>query len=358
MDIELFSSISKYPFVHENGFFNSKDLNQNKTCFDKCKEKDCVIFLNDNNDNGLEYVCSKGYNNYLISFPDFKCILNGLIFENNKTVPNGRKEVRKEWFVNKLSLVTFVEKLFEIEKHIENRVLKSTEKNFSMFHDFKTSMTIFFNCTQDIINQLPGDNFLEKLENSDNSYRDLYNALELITSQLGMIDVILNPKSIEFGNKKRINIYRLFEKMKILFCHLSSKKEEINFKLISEAWVKDSYCYDSIEFIPLILLDNALKYSVKDSEVEIKFEQRHDNLKVIIKNIGPSVKDGNEKRIFEKFFRDDPAKTFSKEGIGMGLWIAQEILKKHDSELFYFKDKKESRPIGLNVFEFDIKTID
>src|SRR5690554_6888369 len=119
MDIELFSSISKYPFVHENGFFNSKDLNQNKTCFDKCKEKDCVTFLNDNTENGLEYVCSKGYNNYLISFSDFKCVLNGLIFENNKTVPIGRKEVRKEWFVSKSEIVSFVEKLFEIEKHIE-----------------------------------------------------------------------------------------------------------------------------------------------------------------------------------------------------------------------------------------------
>jgi hypothetical protein len=358
MDIELFSEISKYPFVNDNEFFNSKDLKQNKTCIEKCREKDCITFLMNNSDNGLEYICSKGYDNYLVSFSDFKFLLNGLIFENNKKIPVGRKEVRKEWIVNRNSVITFIEKLFEIDKHIENKILMSTEKNFSMFHDFKTSMSIFFNCTQDIINKLPGETFIEKLENSDKSYKDLYNSLELITSQLGMIDVILNPQSIEFGNKKRINLYRLFEKMKVLFGHLSNKKNDVNFKIVSDTYVKDCYCYESIEFIPLILLENALKYSVKDSDVEIKFEQRYDSLKVIVKSIGPMVKDGNEQRIFEKFFRDDLAKTFSKEGIGMGLWIAQQILLKHNSEMLYFKDKRVSRPIGLNIFEFDIKTVD
>jgi K+-sensing histidine kinase KdpD len=357
MNLELFTSLTKYPFVHNNDFINSKELIQNKTCLDKCKEKDCLVFYEDKTENYLEYICSKGYNNILISLPDFKCFINGVIFENNSTVPNGRKEVRKDWILKKSAVYGFVEKLFEIERQIKTIVLETTEKNFSMFHDFKTSMTIFFNCTQDIINKLPGNSFQEKLANSDKSYKDLYNSLELITSQLGMIDVVLNPNRIEFGNKKRINLYQLFEKIKILFSHLSDKKKDITIKLISENWVNDCYCYDSIEFIPLILLDNALKYSVKDSEIEIKFEQRHDTLKVIVKNIGPLVSDGNEKMIFEKFFRDDFAQTFSKEGIGMGLWIAQQILLKHESELLYFKDRKESRPIGLNIFEFDIKII-
>jgi K+-sensing histidine kinase KdpD len=357
MNLELFASITKYPFVHNNEYINSKELAQNKTCIEKCKKKDCLVFYENKSENALEYLCSKGYNNISITFPDFKCFINGVIFENNSIVPKGRKEARLDWIIKKSSLNGFIEKLLDIERHIEKIVLETTEKNFSMFHDFKTSMTIFFNCTQDIINKLPGNSFLEKLENSDKSYRDLYNSLELITSQLGMIDVILNPNRIEFGNKKRINLYQLFEKIKILFSHLSEKKQDISIKLISENWVDDCYCYDSIEFIPLILLDNALKYSVKDSEIEIKFEQRHDTLKVIVKNIGPLVLDGNEKKIFEKFFRDDFAKTFSKEGIGMGLWIAQQILLKHDSELIYYKDRKETRPIGLNIFEFDIKII-
>lgn len=356
MDANLFSAISRYPFVYNGEFFDSKELTQNKTCIEKCKEKDCIAYFSDNGNIGEQYVCSKGYDNLHFAIKEFKCFINGLIYDTNKAVPNGRKEVRQKWIVNKDSVQLFSNKIYDIENHINTRILETTEKNFSMFHDFKTSMSILFNCTQDIINKLPGNSFIDKLDSSDKSYKDLYNALELITSQLSMIDVILNPKSIEFGKKKRINLYRLFEKIKILFGHLSNKKNDITINIIAEGRVKDCYCYESIEFIPLILLDNALKYSVSDSEIEIKFEQRQDKLKVIVKNMGPLVK--NEDKIFDKFFRDESAIAFSKEGIGIGLWVAQKILNAHDSHLFYYKDLKELRPIGLNIFDFDIKTID
>jgi K+-sensing histidine kinase KdpD len=356
MDLELFKTLTKYPFIFEGEFYDSEELKQNKSCTGKCKVRECLQLLQ-NIINQTEYVCPKGYNNSLFIISDLKFIINGLIYKTNRKVPLGRKEVRKDWIVDQDSLLIFKDKIREIENHIINRANEGIEKNFSMFHDFKTSMTIFFTCTHDIISKLQGDTFIEKLEGSDKAYRDLYNALELITSQLRMIDVIINPKSIVFGNMKPINIYQLFEKIKILFGHLSIKKRDINIKLIKEAWVGDCNCYESIEFVPLILLDNALKYSVPDSDIEIKFEQHQDNLKVLVKSIGPFVSDENKDKIFEKFFRDKSAEAFSKEGMGMGLWIAQQILRAHNSKIHYYKDPRETRPIGLNVFEFELQTI-
>lgn len=356
MDLNLYKAVSKFPFVFEEIFYDSLELPQNKTCIGKCKSKDCLNMIS-YSENLSEYICSMGYNNSLIIINGLKFITNGLIYTDNLIIPEGRKESRKEWIINKKHIQKFYDKLQNIEIHLNNKINETIEQNFSMFHDFKTSMSIFFSCTQDIISKLPGEYFEDKLKNSDKSYQDLYNSLELITSQLGMIDVIINPKSIMFGNKKQINIYRLFEKIKILFGHLADKKRNINIKIISENWIKDSYCFDSIEFIPLILLDNALKYSANNSTIEIKFEQSHSSAKVIVKNIGPFVSEENKDRIFEKFFRDESGKSFSKEGIGMGLWIAQEVLYAHESKLSYHKDANEKRPIGLNIFSFDLQTI-
>lgn len=356
MDNELIKTLSKYPFIIEREFNDSADLKQNKTCIEKCKEKDCLDLLNSNN-NLKEYICSKGYNNILSIVGEIKFIINGLIFHDNTTVPLGRKDVRKEWLVNRDEVILFVKKINEIELHLEKRINETTEKNFSMFHDFKTSMSIFFSCTQDIINNLEGSSFTEKLENSDKSYKDLYNSLDLITSQLGMVDVILNPNSIKFGSKKPINLYKLFDKIKALFGHLSTKKRDINIRLSSEIRVDDCYCYESIEFIPLILLDNALKYSVSESNIDIKFEQHYGVIKVIVKNIGPLVNEENINNIFEKFFRDESGKKFSKEGTGMGLWIANKILEAHDCKLEYYKNPKDVGPIGLNIFEFELPIV-
>lgn len=356
MDLELFRTLTKYPFIFEGVFYDSKELKQNKTCILKCIEKECLEFSL-SQDNNADFICPKGYDNLLFIVNDLKFIINGLIYKTNQRIPQGRKDVRKDWIVNQDLVLKSTIQIQEIESQLTKRINDSLEKNFSMFHDFKTTMTILFSCTQDIINKLPGNTFIEKIESSDKSYKDLYNALELITSQLRMIDVIINPKSIVFGKKKTINIFQLFEKIKILFGHLSIKKRDINIKLIRENWIGDSLCYESIEFLPLILLDNALKYSAPDSDIEIKFEQHNRFIRVSVKSIGPFVSDENMEKIFEKFFRDESAKSFSKEGIGMGLWIARQILHAHNSEIRYYKDPRETRPIGLNVFEFDIQTI-
>lgn len=356
MDKELIKTLSKYPFIIENEFIDSIELKQNRTCIEKCKEKDCLNLIESNN-NLEEYICSKSYNNILSIVGEVKFIINGLIFENNKEVPHGRKEVRKEWIINRKDVLIFINKIIEIENYLEKSINETTEKNFSMFHDFKTSMSIFYSCTQDIINNLPGNTFLEKLENSDRSYKDLYNSLDLITSQLGMVDVILNPNSIRFGSKKQINLYKLFDKIKALFSHLSTRKKDVNIKLSSEIRVDDCFCYESIEFIPLILLDNALKYSVSETDIEIKFEQHFGVLKVIVKNIGPLVSDENKSKIFEKFFRDESGKKFSKEGMGMGLWIANKILEAHDCKLVYHKNPRDNGNFGLNIFEFELPIV-
>jgi light-regulated signal transduction histidine kinase (bacteriophytochrome) len=357
MDLELFHSISKYPFILNGKFYDSVELVQNKTCVEKCKEKDCLS-LSKSPSNLSEYVCSKGYDNLLVRSGDSNIILNGLIYKTNRTVPDGRKKAREEYIIDKKSILLFTNKITEIDNYLRKTINETTEKNFSMFHDFKTSMKIFFICTQDIISKQSGYTFEEKLEGSDDSIKELYHALNLITSQLGMIDVIINPISIKFGNKKTINIYKLFHKISILFKHLADKKN-VEIELVNErgAYIKDSNCYESIEFIPLILLDNALKYSVQPSTIKIEISQQFNKAKVKVKNIGPFVKDENAIKIFDKFFRDDSGKQFTKQGIGMGLWIAQQILIEHSSVLTYDKDRGASGDIGLNIFEFEIPTI-
>ncbi|WP_127132980.1 sensor histidine kinase [Pseudoflavitalea rhizosphaerae] len=360
MDAKLFTALSKFPYIANGEFFDSVELKQNKTCLTKCKQRDCIAALSTAM-NGAEYICQQGYNNTLMRFKEFSVIINGMIFQDNASIPKGRLAVREKWIVAKEDVTLFQRKMTEIEGYIDQKEAESIEKNFSMFHDFKTSMNIFFNCTQDIIRSLPGTTFENKLDTSDAAYQTLYHALGLITSQLGMIDVIINPRSILLGNKtNEINIYKLFDKVQKLFYHIVLKKRNVSIKLsnIGGAYIKNSLCYDSIEFVPLVLIDNAIKYSAPDSTIDVEIRQfYYGKLKVSVKSIGPFVKDENKDKIFDKFFRDEGAVEFAKSGIGMGLWIAQQVLAAHNSKLYYFKDNNAAGKIGLNIFEFELSTI-
>jgi signal transduction histidine kinase len=360
MSLSLFKTLSRYPFIHDLEFYDSNELKQNKTCITKCKKKGCLSLMDSKESS--HFICEYGFDNRLVLFEENRYIINGIIYPNNSKILEGTKKVRANWVVNPNDIDIFLKKLEGIENEIKNRVNHTIESNFSMFHDFKTSMNIFFSCTQELINRLPGSDFESKLKSSDSLYQSLFSALQLITSQLGMIDVIINPKRIQFGNKKSVNLYRLFEKIKILFSHVAANKRDIKINLISEGRrIRDCYCYESIEFIPLILIDNALKYCVPGYDVDIKLEQSFNSVKVIVKNIGPLVPEENKDLIFHKFYRDPSAEEFAKEGIGMGLWIAQSILNAHNSKLNYFGSKfttfsKINPKMGLNIFEFDLPT--
>lgn len=83
-----------------------------------------------------------------------------------------------------------------------------------------------------------------------------------------------------------------------------------------------------------ILLDNAVKYSDKGSQVAIKTEQhgRHIALRVIDHGIGM---DGEtQKQIFTRFYRADKARSRSDtDGYGLGLAIANKIVAAHDGKI-------------------------
>lgn len=354
MEFSLFVIIAEFPFIHEENFYPSSKLEQNKTCLSKCHQKDCLTGFTNKTNN---YTCSKGYNNVLAQIEGERYILNGLIFRDNKEVPEGRKKVRIAHLTSLTEVNEFILKVQKISENIRMGIDDRMVKNLSMFHDFKSSMNIFFDCTQNIINSLPGTSFENKLESSSSSYKDLYNALELITSQLGMIDVVSNPKSITFGSTKSVNIYRMFDKYRILFNHHRIvANKNLKFEINSNKIIRSTNCFDSIEFIPLILLDNAIKYSSPHSTIVIEFYQGYSDLKVSVKSIGTFVKDEDEKFLFDKFYRSPSAECHTQKGLGIGLWVAKNILKFHNSILTYHKDRSEKSEIGLNIFEFYIKT--
>ena len=83
------------------------------------------------------------------------------------------------------------------------------------------------------------------------------------------------------------------------------------------------------------LLENALKYSSKESLVELIAEEKHDQICIEVKDEGRGVEKGEEALIFEKFFRSGNEYTREKKGSGIGLYIAREFIKLHKGRLEY-----------------------
>jgi two-component system sensor histidine kinase KdpD len=88
------------------------------------------------------------------------------------------------------------------------------------------------------------------------------------------------------------------------------------------------------------LLDNALKYSVPESPVEIKVAVTDQEVIAEIRNQGPAIAPAARERIFERFFRA-PETRFGAPGTGLGLSIVKKIADAHRGRVWVESDEND-----------------
>jgi len=82
------------------------------------------------------------------------------------------------------------------------------------------------------------------------------------------------------------------------------------------------------------ILDNAIKYSPKESKVNVDLQTKDKTAVVKIQDFGVGMKASDLPHIFNRFYRADSSRTKEKvEGFGLGLSIAKIIIEKHRGKI-------------------------
>ncbi len=87
------------------------------------------------------------------------------------------------------------------------------------------------------------------------------------------------------------------------------------------------------------LLSNAIKYSPRANEILV--DAKHEEGKIIISvtDFGIGMSQGTVARLFERFFRSDNPMARSYPGLGLGLYISMEIMKRHKGTITVKSEK-------------------
>lgn len=125
------------------------------------------------------------------------------------------------------------------------------------------------------------------------------NLKDLVKDVLGEFKVILDEKDIS------INL----------------KDEDLFFDL-DERWLKEAIHN---------LVDNAIKYSPDGSTINITIYKSYLNYNLDIENECQDLSEETLPKIFERFYRGK--NSVSKDGLGLGLFIAREIIEKHGGNI-------------------------
>lgn len=91
-----------------------------------------------------------------------------------------------------------------------------------------------------------------------------------------------------------------------------------------------------------ILLDNAVKYAAKDAPIRLTLDISGKNAVLAVENPGDPIPPDKLPHIFDRFYRVDDART-GAGGFGLGLAIAQQIVRRHKGAITAASDARATR---------------
>ena len=83
----------------------------------------------------------------------------------------------------------------------------------------------------------------------------------------------------------------------------------------------------------LNLLDNAVKYTPKDGEINVSLTRQNGNAEIVVRDTGIGIPQADQSHVFDRFYRVDKARSRSLGGAGLGLSIVSWIVEAHGGKI-------------------------
>lgn len=103
------------------------------------------------------------------------------------------------------------------------------------------------------------------------------------------------------------------------------------------------------------LLDNAIKFSHKDSDIKIETVEKHNKVLVSVKDSGIGIPKESIRQIWDRFYKTDLSRGKDKKGTGLGLSITREIIRSHGENINVISTEGEGSEF---IFTLPISDID
>ncbi len=96
-------------------------------------------------------------------------------------------------------------------------------------------------------------------------------------------------------------------------------------------------------------IDNAIKYTSPGGTITLTISSKEKNVYITIRDTGIGVPKEQVHRLFSKFFRADNAVRFQTSGTGLGLYVAKNIIQKHNGDISVQSNKGKGATFTISL---------
>lgn len=116
-------------------------------------------------------------------------------------------------------------------------------------------------------------------------------------------------------------------------CQTTSEARKIGISVSQQSDVKVFGDRDQLLMAIHNLIENAINYSPENTNVSISTSAEADIVTISVADQGIGIPESDLERIFERFYRVDPARSRETGGTGLGLSIVKHVAAKHGGEI-------------------------
>ncbi len=234
----------------------------------------------------------------------------------DQRVPIGKTDVE---FVELIAVFN------QMLERLERSFLQASRFSGDAAHELKTPLTILQGELERTLQEVdPGSQVQQRLSNLLDEVSRLSSIVRKLlllsladAGQLSLYVVEVNLSSL---------LIEMVEDLELLAPHLSVKSD-----ILPELRVQGDR--DLLTQVLQNLFGNAIKYNLPKGFIQVQAYADPQAARITITNSSDDILVGDRDRIFDRFYRGDPARTRTIEGLGLGLSLAREIAKAHQGQL-------------------------
>ena len=235
---------------------------------------------------------------------------------------------------------------------LSNRTLKpiieswnrQTEFVQNASHELRTPLTII-QAKQELLLQEPNKKIIDKSKDITVCIKETRRLSKLIKELMALaradsnkLDLVKEVFNIDALIKEVIEPYIEIAKM---------QKKNINLDLKSNKDIKADK--NKITELLIIILDNAIKYTGENDSINIKSYYKDGKIHIEIADTGIGIGKEAIKHVFERFYREDKARSRETGGNGLGLSIAQTIVQAHNGSIKLINNEPKGTKVIIKL---------
>lgn len=164
-----------------------------------------------------------------------------------------------------------------------------------------------------------------------------------------LINELLDVTKIQNGklelNKKKFNFDLLLEDIIETQQMNSRQKIRVEKEKIGEIFGDQ----ERISQVISNLINNAIKYSPEADEIIVKTNKKSEKLIFCVRDFGIGISKDKRKKVFEQYYRVSGSQEQTFPGMGLGLFISSEIIKRSEGKIYINNVKEQGSEFCFEI---------